>query len=327
MTAAPRKALPTSELVRRLGPIDVLGLSIWCGLAGGELEVIARVLVVRFSAADRLYLMPRHFVWLVPLINLCLFLCFGLIFSGATRVWPRKAGWLSPRLIGAFAIIPALLVAGHRVYFEAWLIFAMGIASLTVPAIERRAAGLWRWLALSFPILLGIVLVQAGLIFGADRFKQWREEGRPLPPDGSPNVLLVVLDTVRADHLSLYGYQRPTSPALERLASRGVRFDRARTAAPWTLASHATMFTGRWPHELAVRWMFPLPRDFPTLAEFLGVLGYATAGFVGNTFYCSYDSGLNRGFTHYEDYVLDKNAAVRTSHLVDLSMKQLPGSV
>ena len=62
---------------------------------------------------------------------------------------------------------------------------------------------------------------------------------------------------------------------------------------------------------------------FPTLAEYLGALGYATAGFVGNTFYCSYDSGLNRGFTHYEDYVLDSLAALRTVHLVDLSLKAL----
>ena len=51
--------------------------------------------------------------------------------------------------------------------------------------------------------------------------------------------------------------------------------------------------------------MCPLSRNDPTLAEYLGSLGYATAGFVGNTFYCAYDSGLDRGFTHYEDYVLE----------------------
>jgi arylsulfatase A-like enzyme len=323
MIATSRKASPTTEVRRRLGPIDVLALSAWCGLAAGELEVIARFLYVRFSSADRMYLMPRHFVWLVPLINLCLFAGMGVLLSGATKLWPRRGGWLSPRVIGAFAILPALLVVGHQIYLEAWLIFAMGIAALAAPAIERRAGGARKWLASSFVVLIGVVLVQAGLIFGGDRLKQWKEASRPLPPAGSPNVLLIVLDTVRADHLSLYGYRRPTSPALERLASRGVRFDGARAAAPWTLASHATMFTGRWPHELATRWMYPLRRDVPTLAEFLGVLGYATAGFVGNTLYCSYDSGLDRGFTHYEDYVLDKIAAARTCRLVDVAMKSL----
>ena len=61
----------------------------------------------------------------------------------------------------------------------------------------------------------------------------------------------------------------------------------------------------------------------PTLAEHLGSLGYATAGFVGNTVYCSYDSGLDRGFTHYQDYVLDKLNAARTVRLVNESLKIL----
>ena len=125
------------------------------------------------------------------------------------------------------------------------------------------------------------------------------------------------------DHLSAYGYSRPTSPNLQRLAVRGVRFDQARATAPWTLASHASLFTGKWPHEVSSSWMHPLRRDVLTLAEFLGSIGYATAGFVGNTFYCSYDSGLDRGFTHYEDYVLDLPAAVRTVHLIDLTVKTI----
>ena len=140
---------------------------------------------------------------------------------------------------------------------------------------------------------------------GGDRVKEWREAVRPFPPADSPNVLLIVLDTVRADHLSLYGYRRATSPTLARLAKRGIRFDEARATAPWTLPSHASMFTGRWPHELEVRWLAPLRWNFPTLAEYLGSQGYATAGFVANTLYCSYDTGLDRGFTHYEDYILD----------------------
>ena len=56
-----------------------------------------------------------------------------------------------------------------------------------------------------------------------------------MPPADSPNVLLIVLDTVRADRLSLYGYLRDTTPILKRLAERGIRFDQARATAPWTL--------------------------------------------------------------------------------------------
>ena len=282
-----------------------------------------RVLSRNLSSTDRLYLMTRHFIWLVPLISFLFFLAMGVFLALATRLWPRRAGWLSPRLIGTASILPALLVAGRGIHTEAWLIFAMGLASWLTPWLERHSARLRRWLLLSFPVLLGIVLAQAGLVFGIDRIKQWREEGRDLPPSGSTNVLLIVLDTLRADHLSLYGYERGTTPNLERLAKQGIRFDQARAPAPWTLASHASLFTGRWPHELAVKWMFPLRDEFPTLAEYLGSLGYATAGFVGNRFYCAYDSGLDRGFTHYEDYDLETLSALRTVHMIDRSVKSL----
>jgi arylsulfatase A-like enzyme len=163
----------------------------------------------------------------------------------------------------------------------------------------------------------------AGSVFAGDWVKERREAGRPLPPAGSPNVLLIVMDTVRADHLSLYGYDRPTTPKLEQFAKLGIRFDRVRATAPWTLPSHASMFTGRWPHELGVQWMTPLRAKFPTLAEYLGSHGYATAGFAANTLFCSYDTGIDRGFAHYEDYEVGPLAAVKTALVVDVAFKAL----
>jgi arylsulfatase A-like enzyme len=304
------------QAVRRLGPVDVLVLAAWCGLAAGELEVVARVVSRALSSTHRLYLITRHFVWLVPLLNMVLFLALGTLLALATRLWPRRAGWLCPRLLIVLAIFPVLMVAGRSIYLEAWLLVALGIALRMAPVLERHPVAARRWLVRSVPVVLGLVLLQAGWIFGGDRVKEWREAGRPLPAAGSPNVLLIVLDTVRADHLSLYGYPRPTTPKLERLARRGVRFDQARAAAPWTLASHANMFTGRWPHELGIEWTCPLREDVPTLAEYLGSLGYATAGFAANTYYCSYDSGLDRGFVHYQDYALNKLNGARTVKLV-----------
>jgi arylsulfatase A-like enzyme len=313
----------SSAAVRRLGPADVLVLSVWCGLAAGELEVVTSIVRRALSSTRQLYLMTRHFVWLVPLINLVLFLGVAALLFVAMRLWARRIGWLSPRLIIVLAIFPVLMVAGKQIYLEAWLLVALGMAIRIAPVLERHPARWRRWLTPTVPVMLGLVLLQAGWIVVGDRSKQRREDGRPMPPAGSPNVLLIVLDTVRADHLSLYGYPRPTSPSLDRLARRGARFDRARAPASWTLASHATMFTGRWPHELAIKWSCPLPDDVPTLAEYLGSHGYATAGFAGNTFYCSYDSGLDRGFTHYQDYVFDKLNAARTVRLVSESLKTI----
>jgi arylsulfatase A-like enzyme len=283
----------------------VLALAAWAGLAAGWLEVGTRVLGRAINPTGRLYLMSRHFVWLVPLGNLLLFTALGLLLAAATRLGPRPGGWICPRLIAAAAVLPALLIAGPQIYPVAWLILASGIAIRLVSWLERSAIRWRRWLIGSFPVLLGAVAVVAGIVVGGDWLRRWREAGRPLPSAEVPNVLMIVLDTVRADHLSLYGYERPTSRTLEHLARRGIRFDAARSAAPWTLPSHACLFTGRWTHEFPVRWRTPLGGDFPTLAEYLGSRGYATAGFVANTEYCSSETGLARGFTHYEDYAPD----------------------
>jgi arylsulfatase A-like enzyme len=323
MTSGPDQPDRPSGPIRRLGPIEVLLFAAWCGLAAGELEVALRFVRRALSTTDRMFLMTRHFVWLVPVINLSLFLGFGVLCALATRSWPRRAGWLCPRLVVAWAVLPSLLLCGRGIHAVAWLVFAMGIAVWIAPIIERRRAGMRRWLPWTSAALLAAVAIQGGWIFGADALKRRREHARPSPAADPPNVLLVVMDTVRADHLSVYGYERPTSPHLEGLARRSVRFNQARAATPWTLGSHATMFTGRWPHELDARWMFPMRGDVPTLAEYLGSLGYATVGSVGNTFYCSYDSGLDRGFTEYRDYVLDPIEAFRTVYLVNLVLDAL----
>ncbi len=117
--------------------------------------------------------------------------------------------------------------------------------------------------------------------------------------------------------MSLCRYERPTSPALVELANRGIRFERAQAASSWTLPSHASLFTGRWPHELSAGWFTPLDGARPTLAEFLGSQGYATAGFIANSWYCSVDSGLARGFGTYRDYTFPRLTACSMATLVD----------
>jgi arylsulfatase A-like enzyme len=124
---------------------------------------------------------------------------------------------------------------------------------------------------------------------------------RVAAPTDAPNVLLVVLDTVRATSLSLYGYERRTSPALERFAARGTTFLRAYSTTSWTLPSHATLFTGRYPYELTANWTTPLDGAAPTLAAAFAERGYATGGFVANLAYTSRETGLHRGFDRYED--------------------------
>jgi arylsulfatase A-like enzyme len=98
-----------------------------------------------------------------------------------------------------------------------------------------------------------------------------------------PNVLLIVLDTVRADHLSTYGYQQPTSPALDEFAKQAIRFENFFSTSIWTLPSHASLFTGLFPIRHGATQEFKwLGAQSITLAEILGNAGYRTFGASAN---------------------------------------------
>ena len=73
-------------------------------------------------------------------------------------------------------------------------------------------------------------------------------------------------------------------------------------------------------HELSVGWLTPLDHARPTVAEFLGERGYATAGFVGNTFFCAADSGISRGFTYYQDFIFPELTALKTAVIVSRAL-------
>ena len=301
----------------RLQPLDILILSAWCGLAGGLLEVWARIVGTTYLSSIHFYLLSRHFLWLAPLSNLLFVSLLGLLLAFAARRWPRFGRWFGPRVIAFLSILPVVSLLGPRIYPAAWAVFALGAALCLASFLEQHEPVLRRRMLVSFPGLLCIALILAGSVCWSEWLARRNESSRPLPPGNPPNILLITLDTVGANHLSLYGYSRPTSPVLERLAGSGIRFDQARATAPWTLPSHATMFTSRWHHDLNVDWSTPLDKKHRTLAEHLGSHGYATAGFVANLFSCAYDSGLNRGFNHYEDYVLEYLVPFRTAWLVE----------
>lgn len=130
-----------------------------------------------------------------------------------------------------------------------------------------------------------------------------------------PNLLLVVVDTLRADALGCYGNERPVSPRLDELASRGVRYERAYAHSSWTLPSTMSLLTGLTPDEHRVvrdrvdRARFGrLGSDVETLAESLGKAGYATGAIVNNTFLAP-EFGFQRGFGTY-----DYEGALRDEH-------------
>jgi len=122
-----------------------------------------------------------------------------------------------------------------------------------------------------------------------------------LVPNADRNVLLVTIDTLRADALGAYG-GRAMTPNLDRLAARGVKFDFAHAHAVVTLASHASILSGRYPYEHGIRdnTGYRFPQTTPTIATLLKAQGFATGAFVGG-FPLDHRFGLNVGFDMYDD--------------------------
>jgi arylsulfatase A-like enzyme len=124
-------------------------------------------------------------------------------------------------------------------------------------------------------------------------------------------ILLLSLDTLRADHLGMYGYERSTSPVLDNLASEGVIFEDASSPTPWTLPAHASMLTGLNPlsHGVVTRYT-GLPKRIPTLADLLAKQGYDTAAVVNSNWLTKKTFRLTR---HFDKYLFVQPVASRTA--------------
>ncbi|HEY2387859.1 MAG TPA: sulfatase-like hydrolase/transferase [Candidatus Binatia bacterium] len=204
------------------------------------------------------------------------------------------------------------------------LSLALLLAALPLAAVvvDRVVAFLLRRRVLRFALEVAIGLGAAVLwnhwsppLWTAP-IDQMRTVAEP-PPAGTPNVLLIALDTTRADHLSTYGYARETSPHLTALAKDALNFTQARSPAQWTVPGHASMFTGMYPSRHGAHYagdwasgpkiygrkrVLPLPEDRTTLAEVLRDRGYVTGGFAANFANLDRGFGMAQGFMHYEDH-------------------------
>lgn len=156
-----------------------------------------------------------------------------------------------------------------------------------------------------------------------------------------PDVLVVTLDTTRADRLGFYGYERDTSPNLDELAAQSMVYDRAYSTSSWTLPAHASLFTGRFPASHGVRHdpegplvlasavdapegirARPLPAGLPTLASILSDAGYATGAAVAGPWLLRV-FGFDRGFAYYDDAEIENNAGRSATSVTDSAIEWL----
>lgn len=278
--------------------LAALGFSV--GACFGFIELV--LLGVERFGLFRVIMRSREVVWMTPLGYAVGFGCLGLLLA---LVSARRG--LRPRIaVGLFVFagcVSLLLLYNGRLHTVAQLALAAGLTVQAVRLADQRRGPaprtVRRW-ALGFGLLIVAV---AGISLGG----RWIRERRALSSlatarAGAPNVLLIILDTVRSLDLSLYGYERPTTPQLSQFAATGVTFDRAVSAAPWTVLSHATIFTGQLLDVHHADWYSRLNPRVPTLAAIFRQQGYRTGGFSANETHAGWEFGFARDFIHFEDH-------------------------
>ncbi len=263
--------------------------------------------------------------FLAPLTDALTFGLLGLALGLVSAAMPRLTAWRLATVtavgigaVGAFVATSVHVLHVREISLRtvlssvtpwAWFLAMSALACLGFrlgwhrvnhffdPEMPRRPVPLARVL------LVAVTLAASGVAYYVANRPNRAASARSIGPipTGRPNIVLISLDSVRADHVSAYGYPRRTTPNLDRLASQGVLFENAVAASSWSLASLASIFTGLLPHQHGANLYLPLDTGPWTLAEILQSRGYETAGFNSNLGYSQRGWGIGRGFEVYED--------------------------
>jgi len=282
---------------------EVLLLGAWFGLLTGLAEGAGLLLAERFGFLSRnaaLAGVSAELLWAAPVFDFLVFVALGgvlgLISLGGVNFSPRV-----PLFLFSLLMFFDWLMLADRVHWVGALFLSIGLTTVLVRWLGGSGQAGFQFCRRTLPLLAALVLLAAVLVQGGAKWREWRETNRlPKPTPNSPNVLIVMMDTLRPDHLSSYGYERRTSPNLDELARQGVLFEQAFATSSWTLPSHASILTGQYPHEHGAETARYDGR-YPTLPEVLRDRGYRTAAFSANLFWFTRQRGFGRGFLRFED--------------------------
>lgn len=237
---------------------------------------------------DRLQNKPFLLPGLLLLIVWLVFLANGLwLVSLNSTVLKETAAVLritiNVILVASLAVLSKILVDAWRALMHKQNIYAKRLITV---------------LSLIFIILVGFERI-VDIYAGKNSVIHSSSINPTAQKSAMPNVLWIVMDTVRADTLSCYGYHQSTTPCIDNIAREGAVFDTALSTAPWTMPSHASMFTGMYPskHQTTNNHQF-LSSRFTTIAELLRANGYMTAAFSNNP-WVSPLTNLNQGFDFF----------------------------
>lgn len=275
---------------------------------------------------------------LLPSLGVSLLLLPALLLSSGHPLWQRRLRFITNPWTVAFVLTGILPWIVYEP-FNRWPMIVKSVSALLYPAAillisffvyklkdirgTEKSTGTMgtsahRYLAFLIPVY--ILIFGTGLFLKQTPMRTNNNSALTLQGSDKPNVILITMDTVRADHLSVYGYARDTTPNLKRLAEVSSLYSNAISTSDITLPSHASIFTGLYPTSHGAHHFFKTPSDediasefadwprtpkpladkFNTLAEILAAKGYSTMAVVSNPGYLSYYYNLNQGFSYYD---------------------------
>jgi arylsulfatase A-like enzyme len=318
----PRPAPPTREASAAAGAADSrlrrLADVAWLAVAGAVFAAMVHVASTefRFRVLEEFTWSSREFAWLSLAGYLTWFFLLAIPLALVALVARRGMALRLTASVVATVSIFAVFLLYQKIHPVSQLVLAIGIGTAfgarvaAAPVPWMRAL---RRFAVGGLTVLGLVgLLSGGRLTGGNGAELASADA--LPAD-APNVILLILDTVRASSMSLYGYPRETTPVLEGLARDATVFDRAFSVAPWTAPSHASMMTGLWASQAGADYLNPMHDSLTTVAQLLSRRGYLTGGFMANAGYAGYQLGISRGFSHYEDFPFSYRQALWSTTL------------
>lgn len=258
--------------------------SLWCGVFFGLAEAVFLLCLYNFTPLSmwRNGVGPQ-ILWVGPLVNALLFLIVGAAL--ALLDWRLKPDWKKWVWPLSVALLAGLVVFGLMMAPRA--LKAYGIALASLGALVQG----FRWARTNeHPVLFRrtlIPLCALALVAGisGEGYARWKEasflESLPAAPSGQPNVLIIIMDALRADHLSAYGYARPTTPNLDKFAAEGIMFEKAFSTSHWTLPGHQGILSDTY-HFGAVEVSLRGDSVPPQISEMLARRGYATMASSAN---------------------------------------------
>lgn len=289
-------------------------LVLWFGIITGLTEGLGMLLFqwINWQRWGPMVHVSGQIVWISMLVDL-LFLAGIVLTVGLVSCLVPRISALSVCvfLLSALAVYDWLVLTG-RLRHLACILLAAGTGAVVRRWFDKHQAAALQFWKRTLPWVVATGVLAFVGIEGGRWLQEWQTViGLPAAAPDSPNVLMIVVDTLRADHLSGYGYPRPTSPVMDRMGREGVVFEQAISTTSWSFPSHVSLLTGRYQFEHGLDKIGPVPLfgssnsgmgGYPTLGEELARVGYRTGAFSANRTYFTGNLGFGRGFAHFEDY-------------------------